>query len=65
MLWIGEPKLEDVLSDPIVHAVMARDGVDQAALRLLLAQAIRLPALATPDETDSRAADKASAASAG
>jgi len=65
MLWIGEPKLEDVLSDPIVHAVMARDGVDQAALRLLLAQATRLPALATPDETDSSAAAKASAASAG
>jgi hypothetical protein len=28
MQWAGEPKLEEVLSDPIVRAVMAFDRVD-------------------------------------
>ncbi len=65
MLWIGEPKLEEVLSDPIVRALMARGGVDQGALRLLLEDATRLLALATRNETDSSAADKASAATVG
>jgi len=65
MLWIGEPKLEEVLSDPIVRALMARDGVDQGALRLLLEDATRLLALATRNETDSSAADKASGATVG
>ncbi len=65
MLWIGEPKLEEVLSDPIVRALMARDGVDQGALRLLLEDATRLLALATRNETGSSAADKASAATVG
>ena len=64
MLWIGEPKLEEVLSDPIVRALMARDGVDQG-LRLLLEDATRLLALATRNETDSSAADKASGATVG
>lgn len=32
----GEPPLEDVLSDPLVHAVMKGDGVDAGALRALL-----------------------------
>jgi len=31
--------LEDLLSDPIVHKVMARDGVRVEDLRLLLKQA--------------------------
>jgi hypothetical protein len=34
----GEPPLGDVLSDPIVHAVMARDGVTHSDLRSLLAR---------------------------
>jgi hypothetical protein len=34
----GEPPLGDVLSDPIVHAVMARDGVTPSDLRTLLAR---------------------------
>lgn len=31
-----EPTLEDVLSDPVVHALMARDRVDVAEVRVLL-----------------------------
>jgi hypothetical protein len=61
MLWIGEPKLEEVLSDPIVRAVMACDGVDQGALRLLLEDAARLLALPTSDAVDESAPNKASA----
>ena len=33
-----EPTLEDILSDPIVEAVMAADGVDPHSLRRLLRQ---------------------------
>jgi hypothetical protein len=29
----GEPRLRDVFEDPIVHAVMARDGVSIAELQ--------------------------------
>jgi hypothetical protein len=45
MRWAGEPKLEEVLSDPIVRAVMARDRVDLEGLRLLLRNATKLLAL--------------------
>jgi len=31
-----EPTLEDVLSDPVVHALMARDRVDAAEIHALL-----------------------------
>lgn len=31
-----EPTLEDVLSDPVVHALMARDRVDAEEVRALL-----------------------------
>jgi hypothetical protein len=33
-----EPTLEDILSDPIVEAVMAADGVDPQSLRRMLRQ---------------------------
>jgi hypothetical protein len=37
MDWLyGEPTLEDMLSDPTIHAVMDRDGVDDESLRALL-----------------------------
>jgi len=35
--WLeNEPHLDDVLADPIVSAVMARDGVERDGLRRLL-----------------------------
>jgi hypothetical protein len=45
MQWAGEPKLEEVLSDPIIRAVMERDRVDQEGLRVLLRNATKLLAL--------------------
>ena len=45
MQWAGEPKLEEVLSDPIVRAVMDRDRVDREGLRQLLRNATKLLAL--------------------
>ena len=33
-----EPTLEDVLSDPVIHTLMARDRVDAAEVRTLLAR---------------------------
>ena len=56
MQWAGEPKLEEVLSDPIVRAVMDRDGVDQEGLRGLLRNATRLLALRSDDATNGNAA---------
>lgn len=36
--WIaGEPRLEEMLRDPVVRAVMARDGLNDARLRAALA----------------------------
>jgi hypothetical protein len=39
--WLSstEPRLGDVLGDPLVHAVMRRDGVSQAQLRAIIARA--------------------------
>jgi hypothetical protein len=34
-----EPRLGDILADPLVHAVMRRDGVSQAQLRSIVARA--------------------------
>jgi hypothetical protein len=34
----GEPRLEDVLADPLVHLVMRRDGVEPGQLRALIAR---------------------------
>ncbi|MDB5410419.1 MAG: hypothetical protein JWL84_5331 [Rhodospirillales bacterium] len=37
MDWLyGEPTLDDMLSDPTIHAVMDRDGIDAETLRALL-----------------------------
>ena len=37
MDWLfGEPRLDDLLSDPVIAVAMARDGVDPASLRLLM-----------------------------
>jgi hypothetical protein len=37
MDWLhGEPSLDDVLADPIVHALMQRDGVDPHDLKALI-----------------------------
>ena len=58
MQWAGEPKLDEVLSDPIVRAVMARDRVDQEDLRLLLQDATKLLALLDGDPTDGNAAGR-------
>jgi hypothetical protein len=58
MQWAGEPKLEEVLSDPIVRAVMASDGVDPEGLRVLLRNATKSLALLSGDATDGNAAGK-------
>jgi hypothetical protein len=36
-----EPKLEELLDDPVLHAVMARDGIDRATLEAVIADARR------------------------
>ena len=63
MQWVGEPKLEEVLSDPIVRAVMARDRVDQERLRLLLQDKTRPLALLAGDAASGIVADTAPDAS--
>jgi hypothetical protein len=50
----SEPSLADVLSDPVIQAVMAADDVDPAALSALLRKAARKIEL---DSRPSRAAD--------
>jgi hypothetical protein len=55
MQWTGEPKLEEVLSDPIVRTVMARDRVDPEGLCLLLRDTIKLLALLRADATNANA----------
>jgi hypothetical protein len=37
----SEPSLREVLADPLVHAVMRRDGVSRAALESVIAGAQR------------------------
>ena len=37
-VWMyGEPALDDVLNDPIVHLVMRRDGIGVAEVRAAIA----------------------------
>lgn len=36
-----EPALEELLDDPVLHAVMARDGIDRATLEAVIADARR------------------------
>ncbi len=35
----GEPRLQDLLADPCLHAVMRRDGVEMTALLTVIAAA--------------------------
>lgn len=35
----GEPRLDEVMADPLVHLVMAGDGVGLAELRAVITQA--------------------------
>ncbi|MBI3452406.1 MAG: hypothetical protein HY057_06160 [Rhodospirillales bacterium] len=37
--YIGEPSLDEMLDDPVVQAMMARDGVKREALVALIAAA--------------------------
>jgi hypothetical protein len=38
MDWLhGEPKLDDILSDPVVQAIMTRDRIDPDGLRQFIA----------------------------
>ncbi len=39
--FAGEPSLEDVLDDPIIQAVMARDAIDADDVRRLVDDARR------------------------
>lgn len=43
----GEPALADLLDDPVLHAMMARDGVEREALATLIGE-VQLR-LARPD----------------
>lgn len=36
-----EPAVEELLDDPVLHAVMARDGIDRATLEAVIADARR------------------------
>ena len=40
-----EPAIDDMLADPIVHAVMRRDGIGEGEVRAALARARRGAAL--------------------
>lgn len=37
----GEPPIEDVLADPLIRVVMARDGITSESLRRLVQDASR------------------------
>jgi hypothetical protein len=42
MDWLhGEPSLDEVLADPIIHALMQRDGVDPRELKALIEDVTR------------------------
>ena len=55
MQWAGEPTLEEVLSEPIIRAMMVRDRVDQEGLRRLLQEVTKLLAVLVADPTDGSA----------
>ncbi len=40
-----EPAIDDMLADPIVHAIMRRDGIGEGEVRAAIAHARRGPAL--------------------
>ena len=35
----GEPSLDELMADPIVHALMRRDGLDEAGVRQVVERA--------------------------
>ena len=37
----GEPSLEDVLADPVIHRLMERDGVQMTSLLMLIGETQR------------------------
>lgn len=46
-----EPRLSDMLGDPTLHALMARDGIDRSSLERLIAvtrRRLRLPPSPAP-----------------
>ena len=47
----SEPSLDEMLGDPVVRAVMARDGVTDERVRDALAQARSRPITETQPET--------------
>ena len=51
-----EPTLEDVLSDPVVHALMARDRVDIGEVRVLLERMYAAQKRKPPGEAKAAAA---------
>ena len=55
--WIaGEPRLQDLLSDPLVHAVLQRDGLDLQDLRQAIARGRRRLSPALRPQTAGNAA---------
>jgi hypothetical protein len=56
MDWLyGEPTLDEVLSDPTVHAVMDSDGVDGDVLRAFLHDFDRVKRFARAAQAESSA----------
>ena len=51
-----EPTLEDVLSDPVVHALMARDRVDAGEVHALLKRLLGAQKRRPPGEAKAAAA---------
>src|ERR1017187_10332825 len=41
--WRGEPTLEELLSEPIITALMDADGVDRNELEVMLRQVLSVP----------------------
>jgi hypothetical protein len=52
----SEPKLEDVLSDPMIRALMARDRIDAEDLRALVRHLGQAQATRPPGEAKAAAA---------
>ena len=42
-VWMyGEPTLDDVLDDPVVHLLMRRDGIGEAEVRAAIAPVVAM-----------------------
>ena len=63
MQWIhGEPSLDEVLNDPVIRALMRRDGVEVETLRVLIRGVRRLAAPPARGETPARRPEPCDAA---